>query len=65
MTQSIIFRIQNLKGTGLGHLKRSLDIATQVLHYGHKVHFVVDEKWPEEFEIYKKYLSHSIILCKK
>ena len=62
MTQSIIFRIQNLKGTGLGHLKRSLDIATQVLHYGHKVHFVVDEKWPEEFEIFKKDLSSITVL---
>jgi spore coat polysaccharide biosynthesis predicted glycosyltransferase SpsG len=62
MKQSIIFRIQNLKGTGLGHLKRSLDIATQVLQYGHKVHCIVDEKWPEEFEIFKKDLSSITVL---
>jgi len=62
MKQSIIFRTQNLKGKGLGHLKRSLDIAKQVLQYGHKVHFIVDEKWPEEFEIFKKELNSITVL---
>lgn len=50
MIKSILFRIDNSKNSGLGHIARSYEIGLHLKFLGIPVFYVIDEPWPLEFE---------------
>jgi spore coat polysaccharide biosynthesis predicted glycosyltransferase SpsG len=63
MIKSILFRIDNSKDSGLGHIARSYEIGLHLKILGIPVFYVIDEPWPIEFESRKPPVEELVELC--
>ncbi len=62
MSNSLLFRIDNSDGSGLGHFVRSLEIALALKLLGVRIYFVLDNTWPRDFAALKPFEDDLIVL---
>ena len=62
MSNSLLFRIDNSDGSGLGHFVRSLEIAHALKLLGVRIYFVLDNTWPSDFAALKPFEGDLIVL---
>ena len=62
MKSKIIFRVQNLPGTGLGHLVRSISVARALAEIDIEASFILDRSWPSELEDSKPNPQNILVL---